>query len=130
MRIFCGRYLKNQNESGIIQSVCKKVIYIENNFVGAAVALLIGIGIAALNYGLSRWCLKKSPERYAMLQPLRSLSQIGYLALILLFGKYTPWDQMWLLVGGVLGITLPMPIFTYRLVKLNDARRKEEDQNG
>ena len=65
-----------------------------------------------------------------MLQPVRSLSQIGYLALILLLGKYTPWDQMWLLVGGALGITLPMPIFTYRLVKLNDARRKEEDQNG
>ena len=65
-----------------------------------------------------------------MLQPVRTLSQIGYLLLILLLGKYTPWDSMWLMVGGVLGITLPMPLFTYRLVKLNDEIRKEEDQNG
>lgn len=122
--------MKKANRSGIISPVCKKVIFIEKNIVGAALALLIGIGVAALNFGLGRWCLEKKPERYAMLQPVRSLIQIGYLLLILLVGGYTPWDQMWLLVGGALGVTLPMPYFTYRLVKLNDAKGKEEDPNG
>lgn len=106
------------------------MIFIENNLVGAIFALVIGIGIAALNYALGRWCIKKSPERYAMLQPVRSIIQIGYLLLILLLGGFTPWDQMWLLVGGALGVTLPMPYFTYRLVKLNDMSRKEDDPNG
>ena len=63
---------------------------------------------------------------YAMGQIARQAIQIGYLILIFVLGGYTPWESTWLLVGGVLGITLPMFFFTARLVKFND--KKEGDK--
>ena len=48
-----------------------------------------------------------------------------------MLSEYTPWDRMWMLVGGCMGITLPMIIFTPRLVRLNDSlRKKEENKDG
>lgn len=64
---------------------------------------------------------------YAMGQIFRQIIQIGYLVLIFMLGGYTPWDPLWLLTGGVLGITVPMFYFTFKLVKLND-KKKEDDK--
>lgn len=66
---------------------------------------------------------------YAGAQILRQVIQIGYLVLLFTLGGYTPWDPVWLLVGGCLGITVPMIYFTYKLVKLND-KNKEGDNDG
>ena len=73
--------------------------------------------------------LKKNPDMYAGAQILRQVIQIGYLVLLFTLGGYTPWDPVWLLVGGCLGITVPMIYFTYKLVKLND-KNKEGDNDG
>ena len=100
---------------------------IETNIFGAALAFVAGAAIAALNYAVSRCLLIKRPSMYAGIQIAWQPVQIAYLGALVLFGGYTPWDRLWLLVGGCLGITLPKFWFTYRLVKLNDSLRKKEE---
>ena len=73
----------------------------------------------------------KRPSMYVGMQAVRQLVQIAYLVILFLFGRHTPWNPIWLLVGGAVGITLPMFYFTYRLVKFNDSLRgKEESSDG
>ena len=84
--------------------------------------------MAYINYAVSKYLLKTRPDMYTGGQIIRSVIQIGYLALVYTLGGYTPWDRVWLLIGGCLGITLPMFYFTYKLVKLNS--KKEDDNNG
>lgn len=97
------------------------------NFFGAFLAFLLGAAIAAVNYGFSRFVLKKHPEKFALTPVLRMVLQVGYLAAVFFLAPYTPWDRLWLLVGACLGVTLPMIGFTYRLVKLNDQVHGKED---
>ncbi len=104
---------------------------IESNMFGAALAFCIGAAVAAVNYGVSRYVLKKHASKYAAAQMLRQMVQILFLLGLYVLGGYTPWDRIWLLAGGCLGITLPMFWFTYRLVRLNDSlHRKEDITNG
>lgn len=88
---------------------------------GAACAFCAGALVAWAGYRLSRRALKKDPSRYAAVQVVKQLVQIAFLVLLFLLGDRTPWDRIWLLAGGCLGITLPMLWFTVRLVKLNDS---------
>ena len=111
----------------------KRVIKIEKNLIGTGIAFLIGVGIASLNYAVARFVLKKYPAQYASTPVIRQIIQVGYLVALYALGGLTPWDRIWLMVGGALGITLPMPFFTYRLVKLNQEiseKGKEECSNG
>ncbi|MBQ4562186.1 MAG: hypothetical protein IJA55_07685 [Clostridia bacterium] len=85
--------------------------------------------MAYINYAVSKYLLKKYPDMYTGGQVIRSVIQIGYLVLLYTLGGHTPWDPLWLLVGGCLGITLPMFYFTYKLVKFND-KKKEDDSDG
>lgn len=98
-----------------------------SNIFGAILAFLIGVLIASGSYVLLRYVLQKKPDKYAMAQMGKQVIQILYLVALYAFGRYTPWDELWLLVGGCLGITLPMPWFTYRLVKLNESLHRKED---
>lgn len=102
-----------------------------SNLIGAALTFLIGIGIGAANYALSRYILLKKPGQYAMTMMARQFVQIAYIVLVFVLGPFTPWDRIWMLVGAVLGITLAMFWSTFKLVKLNDSIvRKEEKSDG
>ena len=103
------------------------MVIIDNNIIGALLAFLIGVGIASLNYALSRYILKKAPKQYASTQIVKQLIQIGYIVLLYFFADKTPWNPLWMLVGGCLGITLPMVWFTLKLVKLNDSLKGKEE---
>lgn len=104
---------------------------IGTNILGAALAFATGAAIAALNYAVSRYLLTKRPSMYAGMQIIWQPVQIAYLGALVLLGGYTPWNWLWLLAGGCLGITLPKFWFTYRLVKLNDSlHEKEESSDG
>ncbi|MBQ3182613.1 MAG: hypothetical protein IJB24_04845 [Clostridia bacterium] len=89
----------------------------------------MGAAVAYLNYIVSKYLIKNKPDMYTGGQIIRSAIQIGYLLIIFTLGGYTPWDKTWLLIGGCLGITLPMFYFTVKLVKFND-KKKEEDKDG
>lgn len=104
---------------------------IEANIFGAVLAFAIGVAIATLNYFCSRYFLTKHPSMYAGMQIVWQPVQIAYLGALVLFGGYTPWNRLWLLVGGCLGVTMPKFWFTYRLVKLNDSlHKKGESSDG
>ena len=98
----------------------------DNNIIGAVIAFALGAVVAYINYAVSKYLLKTRPDMYTGAQMIRSAIQIGYLALIFTLGGYTPWDRTWLLVGGCLGITLPMFYFTYKLVKYNDTKKEDK----
>lgn len=104
---------------------------IGTNIFGAALAFMAGAALAALNYALSRHTLMTRPSRYIGTHIVCQFIQIAYLVILLLFGGYTPWDTVWLLAGGGLGVTLPMFYFTSRLVRLNNSiHAKEESADG
>ena len=102
-----------------------------SNIVGAAITFLLGAGVATGNYFISRHVLKTNPDKYSLTMVVRQFVQVAFIVLVYMLGDYTPWDRLWLLVGGVLGMTLPMIWYTSRLVKLNDSGKgKEEKPNG
>lgn len=103
------------------------------NIVGAIITFVLGFAVAGLNFLLSKAILTKQPEKYAFSTILRQLIQILYIVAVYFVAEKTPWDMMYMLVGAVLGVTLPMFFFTQRLVKINDTmikNRKEGDDNG
>ncbi len=96
-----------------------------SNWVGALLAFAVGAAIATAGYRLSRRVLETKAERYTVLQMGKQAVQVLYLVLLFAAGPHTPWKVSWLLVGGCLGITLPMLYFTYRLVAWNDAQHRK-----
>lgn len=100
-----------------------------SNVFGAVLAFLAGAGLAAAGYGLSRRVLKKNAGKYVAAQMAKQVIQVLFLVGLFVLGGRTPWDRSWLLVGGALGLTLPMVWFTYKLVRLNDAPPEREDSN-
>lgn len=105
------------------------MIVIDNNIIGAIIAFLIGFCISAVNYAISKYILKKHTSKYPYLQFIRLPLQIGYLVALYFCSGFTPWGVDWLLIGGALGVTVPMLFFTYRLVKINDAQGRREDKS-
>ena len=104
----------------------------ENGFFGAALCFVVGALISFLNYKMSEHMLKKDISKYSMISVVRQVIQVGYLLILFFAAKYTPWDRTYCLVGGALGITLPMFFFTYKLLKIRtDADlRKGENEDG
>ena len=105
------------------------MIFTDNNIIGAAVAFALGAVVAYINYAVSRYLLKTRPDMFTGGQIIRSAIQIAYIALVYTLGGYTPWDRTWMLVGGCLGITLPMFYFTAKLVNYNK-QKGDDDKDG
>lgn len=95
----------------------------------SALAFICGALLAFLNYRISKRFLKKHESRFAFASVIRQSLNITYLAALFFIGQYTSLNQLYLLIGGVLGITLPMLFFTPRLLRYADDR-KEENKDG
>ncbi len=102
----------------------------ENSVIGAILAAAAGGVLAYINYRLTSAVALQKPNQKdsaAFLSPVpvvqmlvpvvRMLLSVGYLALLYFFGKYTPWDPVWLLAGGAAGLTLPGFVFTSLLIR-------------
>ena len=108
---------------------------------GSLLAFAGGVGISCVNYAVSRLILQKKPAQYSYCTILRQALNVGYFVLLYLLAPHTPWDAVYRLVGGALGVTLPMIFFTGKLLKLSDSlnrqsrdsvpkEEKEADANG
>ncbi len=106
-----------------------------SNIIGAVVVAVVGVGVAFVNYLISKTVLAKIPDKYSATTVLRQIVQIAFLVIVYFISKKTNYDPMYLLVGAVLGITVPMFIFTKKLLIINETlrskeKRKEEEVDG
>ena len=96
----------------------------ENPIVGAVLAFLGGVGVAALNAALSKSVLKKKPSALASFFAVRQIINVAYLAAVFFLAPYLPWELFPLLIGAALGITIPSFYFTAKLTRYNDSLHK------
>ena len=106
-----------------------------SNIIGAVVVAVVGVGVAFVNSLISKTVLTKIPDKYSATTVLRQIVQIAFLVIVYFISKKTNYDPMYLLVGAVLGITVPMFIFTKKLLTLNETlrskeKRKEQEVDG
>ena len=107
-----------------------------HNIIGAVAAAFSGLVIAFVNYLISKKVLIKAPEKYSLVTVVRQILQVGFLALVYLIGTKTQLaDPVYLLVGAVLGMTVPMLFFTKKLLNINGTtviskKEKEVDNDG
>lgn len=107
-----------------------------HNIIGAAAALFSGLIIAFINYCISKKVLIKAPEKYSLITVARQILQIGFLAVVYFIGTKTQIaDPAYLLVGAVLGMTVPMLFFTKKLLVINGSaaqtkNKKEDEADG
>ena len=93
----------------------------ERNIISAALAASVGFFVAFINYCLSKHVLVKAPEKYSFVTVVRQVIQIGFLAAVYFIGKnLQSADLTYLLVGAVVGMTLPMIYFTKKLLAVNE----------
>ncbi len=107
----------------------------QSDLFGAFVAAAGGFALGALNYCISKFVLKKHPAHFSSVTVLRQSMQVLYLVLLFVLGDRTPWNKLYLMVGGVVGFTLAIVWFTHRLVRMNEeiaakSTGKEESQDG
>lgn len=103
------------------------------SIVGAIITFALGIIIAGLVFLLSKAILTKHPEKFMFSTILRQAIQILYIVAVYFTAPHTPWDLWYVLIGAVLGVTIPMIYFTHRLVRINatiEESKKEGDNNG
>lgn len=108
----------------------------DSNIAGAAAAFIVGALICFGNFKLSEYFIKKQPDKFKYVSFIRQIIQIGYILILFFVAPKTPWDRTYILIGAVLGITLPMFPFTYKLLKTNTSqetkteKKEEESKDG
>lgn len=100
------------------------------NIVGAIITFVLGVCIAFLNFLLSKAILTKSPEKYAFSTIVRQITQVLYIVAVYFVSTVAPWDMWYMLIGAVLGVTIPMIYFTHKLIKINDSMIKKDKKEG
>ena len=104
-----------------------------HNLIGAIVAAIAGVVIALINYFYSKKVLINAPEKYSLITVVRQILQVGFLVVVYFTGTKTQLaDPVYLLIGAVLGMTVPMIYFTKKLLLINEteakAKNKKEDE--
>ncbi len=105
------------------------------NIVGAIITFALGIVVAFLNFLLSKAILTKQPEKYAFSTIIRQATQILYIVAVYFVSTVVPWDTWYMLIGAVLGVSVPMIYFTHKLLQINQSNntkteKKEGEDNG
>ena len=106
------------------------------DIIGAVAAATVGLFVSFAYYIFSKKTLIKAPDKYSFITVVRSVIQVGFLALVYFVGTKTEIaDPVYLLVGAVLGMTVPMFFFTKKLLSVNESlsrktKNEKEDENG
>ncbi len=99
------------------------------NIIGGVIAAAVGSLIAFANYIFSKKVLLKAPEKYSSTFVVRQVLQVAYLVLVYFIGSKTQIaDLVFLLVGAVAGMTVPMFFFTKKLLMLNDTMKTKKPE--
>ncbi len=101
------------------------------DIIGAIVAAIAGFLIAFINYTFSKKVLMKAPDKFFTSTMARQVLHVLFLVLVYFIGTKTEIANVtYLLVGAVLGMTIPMVYFTKKLLSLNKSTvtKKEEKE--
>ena len=101
-----------------------------DSIIGALLAALLGGVIAYVNYRLTAHTTDNPNERFAGVSIIRQMLNVGYLAAVFFLAPYTPWDRIWMLAGAVAGLTLPILIFTFLLLRRLKGDKNDEENKG
>ena len=100
------------------------------NLISAVVAGIIGFLVAFLNYLISKIVLLKAPQKYSVTTVLRQVLHIGFMvAVYFIVSKIEQINLVYVLVGSVLGMTLPMIFFTKKLLEYNNQLNGKGDKD-
>ena len=95
-------------------------------FLAALAAFAGGALISWVNYLLLRRLLLRGDEGGAALaSPIRMILSAAYFAGLYFLGKRTELSQGALLIGGALGLTIALALFTLRLSRSLGGKGKE-----
>ena len=106
------------------------------NVVGSVVSAAIGVGVAYLNYCVSKYMLLKCQDKFAFSTVIRTLVCVIFLALVFVVGGRTPCNTTLLLVCAGFGATFPTLFFTKKLLSYSkfisekNSEKKEDNLNG
>ena len=95
---------------------------------GGIICALAGGLIAYGNYSLTKRAALSGSRNLTALSVLRLLISAGYLTAVYFLAPLTPWSRIPMLVGAVVGLTVPMFILTARLIGKLDREKKEQEQ--
>ena len=106
------------------------------NIVGALLSAAVGVGVAYLNYCISKYMLLKCQDKFAFSTVIRTLVCVIFLALVFVVGGLTPCNLTLLLVCAGFGATIPTLFFTKKLLSYSkfisekNSEKKEDNLNG
>ena len=102
------------------------VIVMSRDILLSAAAAAAGILVAFIGYLFSKAVLLRAPEKFALSTVGRQLLQIGFLVAVYFAASSCEGVNLtYILVAAVLGMTLPMFLFTKKLVSLNESAAKK-----
>lgn len=106
-----------------------------SDIIGTVIVAVIGVGVAFINYRISKLILMKSPEKYSITTVIRQVVQVLFLVGVYFVAQKSNLNAVYLLIGAVLGMTLPMIFFTKKLLSFNEElhkkdKGKEHDSDG
>ena len=87
------------------------------------ISLLGGVAMASVNYIITNAVMKKKPDMLSMTAVVRQVINVAYLAAVYFVSSAVLSSVAYPLVGAVIGLTVPMFIFTFKLVKKNDSEK-------
>ena len=101
----------------------------DGSLVGLILAMAVGCAAAAVNYLLTKSALasQKGGGFLGALSAVRLLLSAGVLAGVYFVAPLTPCDRTWMLVGAAAGLTLPMLLFTPRLLRQANGNPQNHD---
>ena len=102
--------------------------YMLENIIALVICFVLGVGISALNYMISKKVLLKHANKYQFVTIVRQIIQVTFLVALYAAGVLLDINAVYTLVGGALGNTISMFFFTKRLLDIN--RKVEEAQKN
>ena len=92
----------------------------------ALAAFVVGALVSWVNYLLLRALMKgKGKTGISIASPVRMIMSAAYLLILYFVGKHTALSLTGLLVGGALGLTVTLMLFTLRLTRGMNGQGKE-----
>lgn len=102
-----------------------------NEIIASFAALLGGALIAFINYLISRCVLMKRAGLFSSVSLMHQILNVGYIVALYCIAVKTGTNLIYMLVGGALGVTLPMLLFIPKLIKLTKSNvSKDVNDNG